>query len=260
MATAAERLHLLYEVNRRLTSLTDLAELLRYATGRTRELFEAEGCAILLLDRERREFSFPVASQSASSRASAERLAEIRFPADRGIAGWVLSHGEAALVPDAQADSRFYTGVDRATQTTTRGILCAPLRAPSGNIGVVEVINAAASSLTQDDLEFLEALANDIAVAYEKALLYAHLHGEVITLQQVCRVGGSGLAAVGLLVSLWAVFAHLALALPLGEILMRPAMLVGLLAMLVGVALVGVGRGWIVGNAAAARVRQAHNR
>ena len=259
MATAAERLHLLYEVNRRLTSLTDLAELLRYATGRTRELFEAEGCAILLLDRERREFSFPVASQSASSRASAERLAEIRFPADRGIAGWVLSHGEAALVPDAQADPRFYAGVDRATQTTTRGILCAPLRAPSGNIGVVEVINASAS-LTQDDLEFLEALANDIAVAYEKALLYEHLHGEVITLRQACRVVGSGLAAVGLLVSLWAVFAHLALALPLGEILTRPAMLTGLLAMLGGVALVGVGRGWIVGNAAAARVRQAHNR
>lgn len=260
MATAAERLHLLYEVNRRLTSLTDLAELLRYATGRTRELFEAEGCAILLLDRERREFSFPVASQSASSHASAERLAEIRFPADRGIAGWVLSHGEAALVPDAQADPRFYAGVDRATQTTTRGILCAPLRTRSGTIGVVEVINAAASSLTQDDIEFLGALANDIAVAYEKVLLYEHLHGEVITLRQACRVVGSGLAAVGLLVSLWAVFANLALALPFGEILTRPATLIGLLALLVGVALVGVGRGWIVGNAAAARVRQAHNR
>jgi GAF domain-containing protein len=260
MASAAERLHLLYEVNRRLTSLTDLAELLRYATGRTRELFEAEGCAILLLDRERREFSFPVASQSTGSQASAERLAEIRFPADRGIAGWVLSHDQSALVTDAQKDARFYSGVDQATHTTTRGILCAPLRTQSGNIGVVEVINPADASLTQDDLEFLEALANDIGVAYEKALLYEHLHGEVITLRQACRVAGAGLVATGILVSLWAVFAHLALALPLAEVFTRPAMLIGLFALLVGVSLIGIGRGWIVGNAAAARVRQAHNR
>src|SRR5215813_7397939 len=98
MATAADRLGVLYEVNRRLGTFTDLGELLRWATERTRELLDAEGCAILLHDAEKNELYFPIASQRASRQQSEARLAEIRFPADRGIAGWVLKNGESAAV------------------------------------------------------------------------------------------------------------------------------------------------------------------
>ena len=246
MTTAAERLHLLYEVNRRLTGFTDLDELLRYATQRTRELFEAEGCALLLVDRGREEFYFPIASQSASSHASEQRLSEIRFPADRGIAGWVLANDQAALVEDTSKDPRFYSGVDQQTQTATRAVLCAPLRSPSGNIGVVEVVNPSASAVTRDDLEFLEALATDIALAHEKARLYERLRGEVVGLRQASGIAGYGLAAVGLLLSLGTIFGHLAWALPVRELLTRPGLLTGVAAILVGLALVGVAHGWLV--------------
>src|SRR5262250_3448660 len=124
MATAGDRLHLLYELNRGLTSFTDLDSLLRYVTGRARELFRAEGCALLLLDRQRREFYFPVASESEEAKEA--RLSQIRFPADRGIAGWVLAHDEAALVEDTASDARFYNAIDRRTAVQTRSLLCAP--------------------------------------------------------------------------------------------------------------------------------------
>lgn len=249
MTTAAERLHLLYEVNRRLTAFTDLDELLRYATGRTRELFEAEGCALLLVDPARREFYFPLASQSAASQASEQRLSEIRFPADRGIAGWVLAHDEAALVEDTAKDPRFYGGVDQKTHAATRTLLCAPLRSPSGNIGVIEVINPAASALTRDDLEFLEALATDIALAHEKALLYERLRGEVVGLRQAAAIAGYGLLGVGILLSAATIVGHLAWALPLSELIMRPGLLAGVAAVLVGVSLVGVAHGFLVQRA-----------
>ncbi len=251
MASTGERLHLLYEINRRLTTLADLDELIRYATRRTREVFEAEGCALLLLDRRRHEFHFPVASQSESRQAAQERLAEIRFPADRGVAGWVLSHDEAALVADTTEDERFYADVDKRTDMTTRSLLCAPLRTPSGNIGVLEVVNPPATSLKAEDLEFLEAVANDIAVAYEKADLYHRLRGEVIGLRQACAYAGGGLIALGVLFTTGVVLGHLARSLPAVELLRRPALFGGLAGVLIGVALLGVSRGWLVSRAPA---------
>ncbi|HVO22676.1 MAG TPA: GAF domain-containing protein [Candidatus Margulisiibacteriota bacterium] len=246
MTTPVERLRLLYEVNRRLTTFVDLDELMRYSTRRTCELFGADGCALLFLDREKREFYFPVASQGATQQASQECLAEIRFPADQGIAGWVHSHDQAALVPDVASDPRFYKGVDRATHMTTRAILCAPLRSRSGNIGVIEVVNPAASALTADDLEFLEALAGDIAVAHEKAMLHEQLRGEVTGLRQAVRAAGMGLVALGCLLALGAVIGHMAWALPLSELPTRPGIVGGAVSAVLGVALIGLGSGWLI--------------
>ncbi len=246
------RLHLLYEVTRRLATFTDLDELLRYATGRARELLDAEGAAVLLLDPTRREFTFGVASQSEARQAASAPLRDIRFPAHLGVAGWVLAHDEAAAVLDAQQDPRFYNGVDQVTNFTTHAILCAPLRARSGNIGVIEVINPAHPP-GADDIEFLEALASDIAVAHEKAALHERLRGEVIGLRQVCRIAGLGLLVLGVLLALGAVYVQLGLALPVRELPTRPGMLDGLICVLVGALLSAVGRGWLSRGSAAAR-------
>lgn len=246
MTTAADRLHLLYEVNRRLTTFDDLDELMRYSTRRTCELFNADGCALLFFDRETRELYFPVASQSAAQQAAGERLAEIRFPADQGIAGWVLAHDEAVVVPDVTKDPRFYTGVDEATRMTTRAILCAPLRSRSGNLGVIEVVNPAANALTADDLEFLDALAADIAVAHEKAMLYGRLRGEVTSLRQVLRLTGIALLGLGALVGVGSLVGHLAWALPLSELPTRPGILGGVVSVVVGTVLIRLGNGWLI--------------
>ena len=252
MGREGDRLHLLYEVTRRLATFTDLDELLRYATGRTRELLDAEGSAVLLLDPARREFTFGVASQSEARQATSARLLEIRFPAHLGVAGWVLAHDEALAVADAQQDPRFYNGVDQVTNITTRAILCAPLRARSGNIGVIEVINPARQPAAED-LEFLEALASDIAVAHEKTALQEELRGEVVGLRQVCRVAGLGLLALGTLLALGAVYVQLALALPLRELPTRPGVVDGLVCLLLGALLSAAGRGWLSRRGAATR-------
>jgi hypothetical protein len=147
---SSERLELLYDVTRRLATFTELDEVVRFATRRARELFEAEGCALIMLDRERREFTFPVSSQKDSGAEPGRRLSEIRFPADRGIAGWVVANDEAALVEDTSTDPRFYGGVDRETEVRTQSLLCAPLRSGDGSIGVIEGTRKGAFVLTSD--------------------------------------------------------------------------------------------------------------
>lgn len=247
MVAAPEQLHVLHEVARRLGAFTDLDELLRYATRRAREVFEAEGCALLLYDAARGEFYFPIASQSASRRSTEARLADIRFPADRGIAGWVLRTGEATVVHDVEKDPRFYRHVDEATSMHTATLLCAPLRTDAGAIGVIEVVNPA-RPVTTDDLTFLETLATDIAIAHERAALHERLRGEVGGLRQVCRLGGVGLMIVGALLAAGAGVSHFAWALPARELIVNPGMLAGIVAFASGGALVAIAQGWLIGH------------
>jgi len=242
MATTGQRLHLLYEISRRLTTLPSVDALTRYATEQARNLFSAGGCALLMHDPSRNELFFPVASEDPAHGPVGRQLEHMRFPADRGVAGWVLTHGQAVIVADVAADPRFYQGVDQATGMRTRSIMAAPLRAASGNIGVIEVVNPDAGSMTADELEFLQALADDIAVAYEKAALHERLHGEVIGLRQVCRVGGLTLLAVGVLAVLGTVVRHLALALPLREVPTAAGTVGGAGALFGGVVLLAIAR------------------
>ncbi len=243
-AVEQERLHLLYEINRGLTQVDELNGILHYAAKRLRELFSAEGCAVLLLDREKNEFYFPIASDSDA--ASEAQLAKTRFPADRGIAGWMVTHGEAVSVSDVSQDERFFGGVDKKTQMQTRALLGAPLRGDNGIIGVIEVVNPDTNLMTAADLEFLEIVAGDAAFAYERARLLQQLRGEVVGLRQVVRLAGLSLFVFGVLVLIGAALVHFARALPLGELVFRPGVWIGIGCSAVGGALNRVSQGWLV--------------
>jgi serine phosphatase RsbU (regulator of sigma subunit) len=151
-----------------------------------RELLDAEGAAILLLDPERDELYFPWVADATSEIGG--RLRSLRFPADRGIAGAVLRAGAPLRVDDVSSDPRFYADVDRQTGVTTRALLCAPLRTRQGTIGVIQVVNARpGAAFTDDQLAFLEALAASIAVAIENARLYTQLKQQYVALEQGIR-------------------------------------------------------------------------
>jgi len=236
VSSAAARLELLCEVNRRLATFANLDELLAYATTHTRDLFEAEGCALLLVDEAAREFRFPVSSQSAASGVSATRLAEVRFPVTQGVAGWVLANGQAVAIDDVQHDPRFYAGVDASTGTKTRRLIAAPLRTSTGTIGVIEVINPVA--VGDGDLAFLDALGGDIAVAHERAAFSAALRAEAAGLRRLARLGGMVFVALGAGLVFAAALAHAARALPMGELLTAPGVLLGALLATFGIVLV----------------------
>ena len=167
------QLEMLYEVSRSLHALIELNELLPWVVGKTKELLGTEGCSVILLDETGRELYFPYVSPENS--VVAQRLRQLRMPADKGIAGAVLQSGRSLLVPDVRRDPRFYSEADQQTGGDTRSIVCAPLRTKHGIIGVIECINKRSGTFAQADLTFLEALAGSIAVAIENARLYETL-------------------------------------------------------------------------------------
>src|SRR5262249_52987610 len=99
----------LYEISRAFSELVDLDQLLPSVIASTVSLFEVESSAIMLLDRNTNELYVPYIADIAPE--VEQRFAEVRFPADQGIAGWVLQHGRVELVADVRQDPRWYRSV-----------------------------------------------------------------------------------------------------------------------------------------------------
>ncbi|MBT7486935.1 MAG: GAF domain-containing protein, partial [Rhodospirillales bacterium] len=100
--------------------------------------------------------------------AQGESWREIRIMNNSGVAGFVFTTGEGTIIDDAYADKRFNRTVDQQTGFKTRNILCAPIKTVKGElIGVAQALNKHEGHFTEDDMDLLEAMTMQAAVAMQ---------------------------------------------------------------------------------------------
>ena len=93
---------------------------------------------------------------------------EIRILNSKGVAGWVFTRNEGVIIHDAYKDERFNKAVDVRTGFRTKSILCAPLRTIAGEeIGVSQILNKIDGEFEQEDLDLLEAMTEQAAIAIQ---------------------------------------------------------------------------------------------
>lgn len=159
---------MILEVSRSLNSTLDLDTLLESIMEVATELTDTEAASILLLDKKTGELYF----EAASGNQLAE-IGRIPVPLEGSIAGWIVKHSEALVIDNAQQDERHFGDVDKRLDFTTKNILGVPLRAKQNTIGVLEVVNKHhKASFTKDDINILNILADQAAVAIENARLF----------------------------------------------------------------------------------------
>jgi transcriptional regulator with GAF, ATPase, and Fis domain len=159
---------LIYELGNAFAGRLELEDLLGLVVRKCREVFDAEGVSVLLLDNEREEFYFPYFSDLDPNVAA--RLMEIRFEASKGVAGAVLRNGRSVRIDRVEHDPNFYSEIDKFTGFQTRSIVAALLKAADTRLGVIEVLNPIhLKSFTEDHVALLEALAQSIALAIYNA-------------------------------------------------------------------------------------------
>jgi hypothetical protein len=93
----------LMEISRQLNSTLDLGALLNRIVQAAVELTDTEEASILLLDPTTGELRF-----EAASNLSGSAMAAIPVPIEGSLAGWVLTHGEFALVCQRGQDDPLY--------------------------------------------------------------------------------------------------------------------------------------------------------
>src|SRR6266851_5006483 len=97
--------------------------------------------------------------------AQGSKFREIRILNNQGIAGYVFTKGEGAIVLDAYADPRFDRTIDEETGYVTQNVLCAPIRTVKGEIiGVLQMLNKKNGEFTPEDLRLLEAMTRQTAI------------------------------------------------------------------------------------------------
>jgi anti-sigma regulatory factor (Ser/Thr protein kinase) len=99
-----------------------------------------------------------------------ERLIGQSLAVDQGIAGAVFQSGRGVLTPDARRDERHYRTIDETTAYCTQDMITVALWGLDGApLGVMEVLNHRAEPFTEADLEVLDILAGQAALALETA-------------------------------------------------------------------------------------------
>src|SRR5262245_63732913 len=96
------RTRVLYDLAREFAAQLELDQLPPLIVNKCREVLDAEGVSVFLLDREHGELYVPYNSQKDPEVAA--KLKGLRFPADTSIAGSVLKSGRAERIDDAGHD------------------------------------------------------------------------------------------------------------------------------------------------------------
>ncbi len=89
-----------------------------------------------------------------------KKMKEIRFPADKGVAGHVYRTGQPLIVPDTSKDPHFFSQVDEKAHYQTRSMLDVPLQIQNRMIGVLCAVNKKEGVFDQSDVDLLSAIAN----------------------------------------------------------------------------------------------------
>jgi GAF domain-containing protein len=133
--------------------------LLRSIVETARAIFQARASSIFLLDDATDELVF----ESIAGEGE-EALLGRRFPADTGIAGWVLATRQPLVLEDVASDPRFARELAEGTGYVPRGLMAVPLLHEERALGVLEVLDRQAS-FTLADMDLLALFAGQAAIA-----------------------------------------------------------------------------------------------
>ena len=158
----SRRTELLLAINRKISSLTDLNEILFHIIAEVVSELNAERGSLFLND--------PSTGELYSRVAQGELTREIRFLNTSGIAGSVYHSKDSEIIHDVMVDQRFNKSIDERTGFTTKSIICTPIRTTQGEvIGVVQVLNKNKGRFTKSDLEMVCAITEQAAATLQNA-------------------------------------------------------------------------------------------
>lgn len=182
---------ILFEIAMALHRHGDLEDLLGTIAHAVQDAVGVEGASVILLDDAQREFYFRVTA--FDDRAAGNRMKEVRYPADRGIAGHVYRTGRPLVVQDTYASPYFLKSVDEKVGFHTRSMLDVPIRTAERMIGVLCAVNKKRGVFVHEDVDLMSAIAGMVAMPIENARMADALRR---SLDDVRRLNASRMHAI----------------------------------------------------------------
>lgn len=170
---AVDKLKILLEVSKQLSSPEENERLLEKILDLLFEIMNVDRAIILLVNEkttqlEQKAVKFRVGVPTDDQFYSTT------------ITNFVHQNGDSVLISDARQDQRFSESLSVLTQAI-HASMCVPLKPRDTVIGVLYTDNLSMADIySQEDLEFLTALANQAAIAIENTELNKKMQAEAV--------------------------------------------------------------------------------
>lgn len=175
----AAQLQTITELAESIAHFQDLTELFSATTQLISERFGFYHVGIFLVD-EAREYAV---LQAANSEGGHRMLARShRLKLGTGIVGFCAQSGHPRIALDVGADAVYFNNPDLRE---TRSEAALPLKSRTETIGVLDVQSTESAAFTDDDLQVLTTLANQVSIALENTRLLTETRAALAQVQEV---------------------------------------------------------------------------
>jgi PAS domain S-box-containing protein len=163
----------LFRIAKAIPHYRGIDGLLAFITKETQNIIAVEGSSVILLDEEKNEFYFFAATYD--DQEAGKKFKEIRFPANKGVAGQVYKTGKPLIVADTSKSPYFFNEVDEKSDYKTKNMLDVPIKIQDRMIGVLCAVNKKEGEFDQTDVDLMTTIANTAALPIENARINEEL-------------------------------------------------------------------------------------
>lgn len=160
-------------ISQALPKYPDLEALLFYINTEIKDLINAEGSNVILLDQAHQLFYF--ASAAHDDPETRERIKNAVFSVDELLAGKIIKTGAPMIINDFSKFPDHYHSRQNKIGYTIKTVLMVPLRIKDQIIGVLSANNKKTGEFDNTDLETLNTLAATVALSIENAQVSGEL-------------------------------------------------------------------------------------
>ncbi len=184
----AKQLSILYQTSQEIVASQALEQIYTVVHRAIAQLLPCDVLAISLLDEEKQEIYAPYFMEGN------RRLDTPRIPAGRGLSGHIIATGQPVLIRDLEQENS-YDVVHIGSPPRTRSCLAVPLQLSQNVFGALSVQSFQPNAYRMDEQQTLSTLANLVAVAIEKARLFAETRRHATHLEALNAVIAGAVAA-----------------------------------------------------------------
>src|SRR2546426_11227052 len=184
MDVRARHLRLLTETIAAVNSTLDLEEVLELVASKVADALQTEACFVYLYDEGTNELIL-----RATHGTSVEEMTKRpRLRPGEGITGTAAAERAPVMIPSqAHLDPRFKQFAN-LSEDAYESILAVPILARDKLAGALNVRTLAPREFTQDEIELLVAIADQVSQTIQHAQLYAHAQSRVAELEALAKI------------------------------------------------------------------------
>ena len=163
-------LELLYHVSRELAAALDLRTVLQRVLYETLQNVGGERCSIVVLDDAGKALDATIVYGTQIHEHTTQQM---RDTMERGLAGWVIRNRKGVLILDTSKDERWLMRPDDAVDKSgAKSAICVPLLTREQLVGVLTLVHPKPNAFLDEQLELMQAIADQAGVAVLNARLY----------------------------------------------------------------------------------------